>query len=270
MDTMERAVPKYGVGDAFFIPTTKREDRKHDCPDCLGEKVFKVTSPAGGDFTMDCPRCGDRYGFNKVPSLRYSVYAPDVIECAIAGYSLNDWNEQGFTYKSKAGHTVHESKIIPDRDAAMQAAQLLAAEMNAKEASRPERMAIDHFAQLELKEASSDQFKSDLYDSWASYRHMREVIDGLLEEDQEHLPASEIRDSLRDVIETAHRYDFVFKGFTRAMETVVKLVNSDDAEAPEILTLLRERWSALPEQARNVWEPTFPQSRWLGDDVPTF
>lgn len=269
-DVIEHVLPKHKIGDKFYIAGTKRENRKHDCPDCLGEKVFKVTSPAGGEYTLECPRCGDRYGLRDVPSLRHSVYSPDVTECVISGYSVNEWAEKGVTYRSARGYTVPEGKVITDPEVAMMQAKLLAAKQNEEAEQKPEVMAIKHFAGIELKEAVSDQFKTGLYDAWASYRHMREVVDDLISEEQEHLSASDIRDSLRDVIECTHKYDFVFKGFTRAMETVVKLVSSDDVETPNILALLRQRWADLPEQAQGVWEPSFPKSKWLGDDVPTF
>jgi len=271
METVEHILPKHKIGDVFFIPSTTTENASHPCPDCLGEKLLKVTSPAGDDFTLDCPRCGDgHYSLRDVPSLRYHVAKPTVRRCVITGYSVNEWDSRpGVSYKS-SGHSVNEADMITDEAVALEKAQALADAQNARNEATPERIKQAHFGNLPLKEAALDQFKNGLYDAWAAFRHLREGVDELLEDENEHLSAGEIRDRLRETVETTMRYDFVFKGFTRVMETLVKLVNTEGEDQAGILAVLRERFKALPVEAQQVWTPTHPKSRWLGEEIPTF
>jgi hypothetical protein len=263
--------PKYNIGDTFYIPSTSSERRSHPCPDCLGAKKFTVTTPAGSEFTTDCARCVRNYSGKEMPSLVYAFYTPVVLSRTINGYSLNDWNKPGFTYKSSEGNTVHENDLIAEEATAMRIAQASADAANAKAEATPERLKMDHFANLPIDTASDDLFKNGLYDSWSSFRWLRGEIDDIIGEEGESLSAAEIREGLQEKLSDAMRYDFVFKGFTRAMETVVRVVNADDAELPEALSVLKARWQALPEAAQAAWEPTEKhQPRWSSEPCPAY
>jgi hypothetical protein len=263
--------PKYAIGDKFYYPTTERTTRHHDCPDCLGEKKFSVTSPAGGHYTMECPRCSGSHRLSGIPSLAYSFFTPKVIERTIKGYAINDWHEPGITYKSAEGNSVKECDLIPTREAAEIAAQFLADAGNKREAEKIERIEKDQIATLPLIEASQDMFKNGLYDSWAAFRHLREVVDDLLGESNEHLSGNEMRESLRDVLDTTMRYEFVFKGFTRVMEGLTHLMVATDEARPGIIARMKEEWDAAPDEMRKAWQPNERmRNRWDGTQLPSY
>lgn len=265
--------PRFNVGDTFYIPSYDSERRSQACPDCLGERSFKVTAPSGDEFTMDCPRCGDSgYRLIDVPSLVFSYHVPKVIPDVIVGYCVNEWNEVGIRYKGKRGGSVKEDELITDEATALEKATRLAEEMNAKVEAEPKRIQHKKLANLPIRELVIDQFKSGLYDSWSAFRHLREVCDAIIT-NEAHLYGSrdDIVSSLEDVLNNTHRYDFVFKGFTRAMEAVVALVNASGATEAEILAALRKHWSAMPEAAQKVWHPTPGVAKnWDGTSCPTF
>lgn len=49
--------PVYEIGDKVYCVSTRNKEKFLDCPDCLGKKEWKTTSPAGIDYSFDCPRC---------------------------------------------------------------------------------------------------------------------------------------------------------------------------------------------------------------------
>lgn len=48
---------KYNVGDTLWAASTTMTEEKIPCPDCNGEKVWKVTTPAGETFDVPCSTC---------------------------------------------------------------------------------------------------------------------------------------------------------------------------------------------------------------------
>lgn len=264
--------PKYAIGTKFFVPTTDRETKQINCPDCLGEKSFKVTAPSGDEFTMDCPRCIGSYRLSEVPSLRFDAHTPRVRADEITGYSVNEYGKEGVRYRGKS-LSVEEDEIITDEATAYKRAEELAAQRNVATEKAPERIHLKRLGELPLREATIDQFKNGLYESWSAFRHLRETVDEIIanEDGYSFQNREAIVEALEDSLSTTHRYDFVFKGYTRAMEAVVALVNADDQTAPKILTALRERWAALPEDAQRAWQP--PESiktDWAGEPCPTY
>jgi hypothetical protein len=263
--------PKFNVGDTFYVASTDRERRKLDCPDCLGEKVFRVVAPSGDEFTLDCPRCSGNTWVRDVPSLEYDHHIPKVRSDVIVGYCVNEWGEQGIQYRGKS-HTVKESALVTDEAIALKNAETLAASLNAKDAADPVRIHHKALGSLKLKEAVLETFKSGLYDSWSAFRYLREGVDEIIEnESRDYGDRESIVSSLEDRLSQTQRYEFVFKGFTRAMEAVVALVNADADKEAEILTALREHWSKLPEQAQEAWQPSERIAHdWSGKPCPTY
>lgn len=263
--------PKYAIGDKFYYASTKSERRQMDCPDCLGEKSFKVIAPSGDEFTMDCPRCSGSTWIRDVPDLTYNFHVAEVIADEIKGYCVNEYGEAGIKYRGSRLN-VSEGEMIVDEAVALERAEKLAAAQNAKAETEPKRIHHKTLGSLKLREATIDQFKNGLYDSWGAFRHLREAVDGVIQnEDHSYGSRSDIVEFLEDQLSTGHRYEFVFKGFTRAMEAVVNLVHADDETAPAILASLREQWKALPEQAQAVWTPNDRiKTDWSGKPCPTY
>lgn len=264
--------PKYALGTKFYQPTTDREQRQLDCPDCLGEKAFKVLAPSGDEFTLECPRCSGGYRLHDVPSLRYDVHVPRVRSDEITGYCVNEYGKEGVHYRGE-NLRADENEIITDEAIALKRAEELAARLNAEAEREPVRIHYKKLGNLPLKEAVSDQFKNGLYDAWGSFRHLREVVDEVIENEDGHSYSDrdKIVEALEECLSSTHRYDFIFKGFTRAMETVVALVNADDAQTPDILASLRTQWAKLPEDAQNAWQPPASiATDWSGEPCPTY
>lgn len=74
---------KYDIGDVVWHASINTERRSHPCPDCLGSKVWKAESPAGGVFEAPCPRCTEVYMSNRDLSLDYAQWTPFVRKLTI-------------------------------------------------------------------------------------------------------------------------------------------------------------------------------------------
>src|SRR5690606_21980316 len=62
---------KYGIGDVVWHASTVSETKTRDCPDCKGERKWSVTSPAGGEYSIACPRCAASFMSDRDLSLKY-------------------------------------------------------------------------------------------------------------------------------------------------------------------------------------------------------
>lgn len=67
---------KYGIGDVVWNATTVSETKSRDCPDCNGKRKWSVTSPAGGEYSIACPRCSASFMNDRELSLKYQAHVP--------------------------------------------------------------------------------------------------------------------------------------------------------------------------------------------------
>jgi hypothetical protein len=138
---MATITTKYSIGETVYFASTVTETKCHPCPDCLGKKIWTVTSPAGTDYTFPCPRCSAHYSSNDELRLDYSRYAPVVRKMTIGSIkhdsAYHDWDK--LTAKTQymcretgvgSGSVYDEDLLFPTEEEAMQAAQLLASEQN--------------------------------------------------------------------------------------------------------------------------------------------
>lgn len=56
----EVPTPKYRVGQRVFYPYTQTHSVEADCPDCLGQKEWRVCTPAGETIAVGCGTCDGR------------------------------------------------------------------------------------------------------------------------------------------------------------------------------------------------------------------
>ncbi|HUW80450.1 MAG TPA: hypothetical protein VMV54_06090, partial [Acidocella sp.] len=65
--------PKYKLGQTVWLAFTVSTKGMHDCPDCLGAKVWSLESPAGLKTTTPCIRCcGGHFSNDRsIPPLSY-------------------------------------------------------------------------------------------------------------------------------------------------------------------------------------------------------
>lgn len=129
---------KYSIGDVVFIATTTIENKRHACPDCLGANEWRITSPAGGEYKIRCPRCSG-YPGNRDLSLDYSVYVARVQRLTIGSVQFNSASgscDSGVRYMCQetgigSGSVYDEPRLFSTEEDASAAAELLAQEQNA-------------------------------------------------------------------------------------------------------------------------------------------
>lgn len=85
---------KYGIGDVVFHATTETAKMRRDCPDCLGSKKWAVTSPAGGQYSIACPRCATSYMSDRDLSLEYAQFTASARKLTI-GSIRHDTHNHG-------------------------------------------------------------------------------------------------------------------------------------------------------------------------------
>lgn len=79
----------YDIGDTVFNASTMTETFSHPCPDCLGSRKWRATSPAGAEFEVECPRCGNGYQSSRALNLRYVKHAPYVRKLTVGSLKAN-------------------------------------------------------------------------------------------------------------------------------------------------------------------------------------
>ena len=80
---------KYSVGDVVYFAGTTTERKRHPCPDCKGERVWKTVSPAGQEYEFGCPRCSTRYMHDRELSLDYTAHVPTATRMTIGSVQFN-------------------------------------------------------------------------------------------------------------------------------------------------------------------------------------
>lgn len=266
---MEQLTPKYQIGQTIYASHTESEQRLHDCPDCLGAKVWQITSPAGETHTVKCPRCGGGfYGLNfddKIPSLAYRHFVPKVRELTITGYCVNEYNSGKVKYtsatSSHSSYNFDEADIITDRAVAEMIAQSKADKANEEESRTIEAMRGRAFANLTLEDARLEVFRSQL---WNAHYHLGTIMQELrdLLDESEGCSEEKLREKITDHVRWNSDYHFkamplapLFKGVQAMIEAldekaVVLAENFPSLEDPG--EKLRAAWYALPEQVQII------------------
>lgn len=129
---------KYSVGDTVYWASTISDKKRHDCPDCLGERKWKATSPAGTDYDFGCPRCSNTYISERDLSLEYSAFIPCVRKLTIGSIRLDtkpfsgDCQVQYMCLETGVGggQIYNETDLFESEDVALVAAEAKAAATN--------------------------------------------------------------------------------------------------------------------------------------------
>lgn len=174
---------KFSVGDTVWFATTTTEKRRHDCPDCLGEKVWKCISPAGGEFTVACPRCSAAYQSDRDLSLDYAVMAPAARRLTVglvrASSHQGDGYGEGNEYMCNetgigSGSLYKEDRLFATEAEALAAAQAMADETN----QNPEFWVAKQynktlkFSDYELKDAVMEAAQHSARRAWSEVRYL--------------------------------------------------------------------------------------------------
>lgn len=129
---------KYSIGDTVYVGRTVSNRKQRPCPDCLGTRKWKATSPAGTDYDFSCPRCTSSYQSNHEMSLNYSLFEPFVRSLTIGSVQFNSAegaHDNGFRYMCVetgvgSGSVYNERDLHPSEAEAIAAAQLIADDQN--------------------------------------------------------------------------------------------------------------------------------------------
>lgn len=169
---MATITTKYSVGDKVFHASTTTERKKHPCPDCKGERKWTAKSPAGSEYTFDCPRCSASYNSDRDLTLDYSAFVPSVRRLTIGSVQFNSapdsWNN-GARYMCQetgvgSGSVYSESDLFLTEEEALAAAQIKATLSNTEtdwivklydKSLRISDYQLENAALLEAKEAKN-------------------------------------------------------------------------------------------------------------------
>ena len=164
--------PRYRIGDLVYRPQITATTEALPCPDCLGERVWHATTPAGVTHLLDCPRCQNRYSSaaDKLPPLKLQRWVANVEEIRIGSIEArtSDSYRDRITYMTTttgSGSVYGERDIFPTREAAQQVAETQAALKNAE---------VDRTA---VAEALQTRVHDNLYEAWAAYRRVHRPIE---------------------------------------------------------------------------------------------
>lgn len=132
---MATLTTKFDMGQTVWHAHTATETRQHTCPDCLGTKSWHCISPAGGEFSVACPRCSASYRSDDALRLEYSVYAPRATRLTIGKITAStatgdDW-DAGTKYMCVetgigGGSLYREDVLFETEEQAMAAAKEMA------------------------------------------------------------------------------------------------------------------------------------------------
>jgi len=185
--------PKYGVGDTFWVAGVESKTSQLSCPDCLGSRTWKATSPAGVEHELACPRCGNGYsatsiGGDRLPSLSYVEHVAVARRFTVGGIEVrsHDWSDEPggrITYYSnpQGGSTYRENQAYDSEETALTVARLQAAEANAKVQASAEHLEKTRFAALTLRDAVLSAAHQSAYEAWWAYVHLKEDVESAVE-----------------------------------------------------------------------------------------
>jgi hypothetical protein len=132
---MATLTTKYSIGDVVWHASTMTEQKQHPCPDCLGTRKWKATSPAGAEYEFGCPRCGTRYHHNRDLQLDYTAHVAHIERLTIGSIQYNTASgiyDHGARYMCRetgvgSGSVYNESDLYETEEAAQRAAEAIAA-----------------------------------------------------------------------------------------------------------------------------------------------
>lgn len=201
--------PKYGIGSKFWVAGIETKISQLPCPDCKGEQVWKMTSPAGGEHTVTCPRCGGGHystiGADQIPSLKFvehigvaRLFTVGGIDIRSHGYSDHDGRDTRISYYNSpnGGTTYHECDAYDSEEAALTIAKLRAEKLNAKVQADPSHLEKIRFAQITFAEAVMKAAHDQASSAWWAYIFLREDIEATAENNGEGYTKEELCNEL--------------------------------------------------------------------------
>lgn len=206
---MATITTKYSIGDIVFFASTTVVQKQHPCPDCLGSRHWKATSPAGQDYDIACPRCSARYSSNDDLSLTYSASTPTVRRLTVGSVQYNSeksgW-DAGARYMCVetgvgSGSVYGENDLYPSEEEAQRQAEIKAALAN----SNTEWIAKRYDRTLYL---SDYQFSNALTKAADDAKRRASSMIWHLEELFEKINEADDKDAILEAVDDYKRWDW--------------------------------------------------------------
>ncbi len=215
--------PKYRIGDIVYRPQIDWTIEKLPCPDCLGERVWHVTTPSGVTHLLDCPRCSDRYSIisDKLPLLQVRRYQASVQQIQIGSVQARtdrpSYSDR-ITYMTSvtgSGTVYGEGDLYPTHEAALAMAEMNAALKNAEVDRTAAALTARRFSNLPLADAITARLRDSAFESWHAFRQLADLIIDLLPEDandddRTKIPAADLRRELDRLVRGRVDYPGVY------------------------------------------------------------
>lgn len=213
MNAVAIPIPRYAVGQVVFYASTHSSSDRFDCPDCLGQKQWTVTSPAGGEWKVSCVRCG---GAGTIGCFKH---AGDVVRLTIGSIRINTYISHGddehVEYMCNetgvgSGSIYRESRLFPDEASAKVYADLLGHEATerhyADEDRKKERQTFITLSQYQLREASVKEAQDAVWE--ANFRLTR-LLEHICELDEHPSGFNDEANDMRFVTLTREQVEVV-------------------------------------------------------------
>lgn len=200
-------VPKFKIGQRVFYIVNGSTKEQLPCPDCLGSRKWKVTTPAGVEMETNCLRCSSQYfsGRSHIPSLDYFVHSHSVRSLTIGSIRMDTGDTHNRSLVSYmcietgigSGSIYYEPDLLETEEAAHDIASIKDRTENAELAKTPERLEAQWFADLKMNGALYEGHHSQVWSAWYSYRSLYEAMEELLEGEPKSIEADALREQLR-------------------------------------------------------------------------
>jgi hypothetical protein len=188
---MSLPTPLYSIGQKVWFADCHPQNEPFDCPDCKGTKEWKVTTPAGDEFTTPCLRCSDLTHWNdkirkmviyvpmprplEIGSVTVTSYPPYMRE---SGPCPGDDRVQYCSGRSGSGTVASETKLYSTYEEALEASKVLAAMKNEEHSAnyvkeRTRNRAINSVKYSQVKEKI---LEDQLWESKYKMEALRETL----------------------------------------------------------------------------------------------
>lgn len=261
-------VPVFALGQTVYLASTTNERGTWPCPDCHDAKFLPMTTKAGEEIEVHCPRCNTSGGIRDLPSLNYVKVTASVRKLTIGSIRTNtappEIHHSAVEYMCDetgvgSGSVYHEDKLYATREEAEHAAEKLQAASQAKMDELPEAMTAAALGKKPLTVGIKSVWKASIFNAWNEVHSCRETVTQILENASQ--PGYALGDDARmdlEYLQTLKRY-----GLPQPLDAFIGVVEGEITKLRESCEwgdeLAEETRSALQnglDTLRATWEST--------------
>lgn len=192
-------IPRFQIGQTVFSPGTRFTDERHDCPDCLGERRWKATTPAGDELELQCLRCQGQ-GVLKRPNFIPATRKLTIGSVRIDTHVNPGWGQTNVQYMCDetgigSGTVYNEDRLFESEDLA-----------DAESGRMAEKQTVEHEARAEKDTGIQRAYAHKFFDlrteeERQAKRKAENERDDILQEIVDALVCSHDAASLRSAID---------------------------------------------------------------------